>query len=298
MREFNTTDILLAGPIAAELEVFKRSLLDDFLVTVCESPEEAVNVMHNNVIRIVGYDAGDCGEAAERILRKIRNTFFQEPVQIIAFVSDTQKARTALEFGADDFLEKPFTDEELKSRFRSAIFRLRSQIRIIGERNFFKKAVKQEEELSSKILDQHLLLKEAFHNIEGINQELEKTNRKLQQVARFDILSGLMNRASIFNAMDTEIERSVRTHSPMSGIMMDIDNFKEINDKFGHLHGDHVIAEIGQRLKSLLRKYDLAGRYGGEEFFVILPNTNIQQAYLITERFRQQYGGEPIGIRR
>jgi diguanylate cyclase len=85
--------------------------------------------------------------------------------------------------------------------------------------------------------------------------------------------------------------------------MIDIDWFKAINDNFGHQCGDMVIREIGARLLAGLRKYDYAGRYGGEEFFVVLSNTNEEQALGIAERFRKdmeearfQCGGETIGV--
>ena len=123
---------------------------------------------------------------------------------------------------------------------------------------------------------------------------LEEANKRLEQVARYDTLSGLLNRASLLSAMDVEIERSVRSKTALSGIMMDIDNFKDINDSFGHLYGDHVISEIGRRLLQSLRKYDHAGRYGGEEFFIVLPNTTIEQAYVIAERFRRELQSQPI----
>jgi diguanylate cyclase (GGDEF)-like protein len=230
------------------------------------------------------------------ILRAIRNAFFQEPVQIIAGAVDTTNARGALEMGADDaFIEQQETDEPLFC-IQAAVQRLRLQIRVHSNLDFFKKAAKQEEELSAKILDQHMVLKEAFQNIENINQELEETNKQLEKIARYDTLSGLFNRATLFTAMDTEIDRSLRTKTKLSGIMIDIDNFKSINDHYGHLHGDKVIAEIGRRLENMLRKYDLAGRYGGEEFFVILPNTTLNQAYLIAERFRKRMAENPFDL--
>ncbi|MBT3275313.1 MAG: diguanylate cyclase [Spirochaetales bacterium] len=294
MSDHDTTDILLTDADPVELEKLRESLAGDFLISVCSRPGDASRLMREGDIRIVVYSPGaEEGEALE-FVRYIRNSFFQEPVQIIAFAADGGEAKSVLDYGCDDFVLQPFSNQELRARLDAAIFRLRSQIRVYGERNFFKKAAKQEEELSSKILDQHLVLKEAFQNIENINQELEEANKQLEQVARYDVLSGMLNRVSLFAALDTEIERSTRTGSPLSGIMMDMDNFKEINDTYGHLHGDSVIAEIGLRLKGTLRKYDYAGRYGGEEFYMILPNSTLQQAYLIAERFRKQLEESPV----
>ena len=199
-----------------------------------------------------------------------------------------------LEFGADDVFVMSSDRNDTVTRILGAVLRLRAQIRVFGNLDFFVKAAKQEEELSSRILDQHMVLKETLQNVESANQELEETNKHLERIVRLDTLSGLLNRASLFASMDTEIERSLRTSSALSGMMIDIDNFKMINDTYGHLHGDRVIAEVGRRLTDMLRKYDLAGRYGGEEFFVILPNTTLQQAYLTAERFRKRLERDPI----
>ncbi|HEQ71553.1 MAG TPA: GGDEF domain-containing protein, partial [Spirochaetia bacterium] len=146
----------------------------------------------------------------------------------------------------------------------------------------------QEEQLSSKILDQNIFLKKAFQAVAKENKELKKLKKELEKIAMYDTLSGLLNRLSLFNRLDIEIERAMRAMFPLSGIMLDIDHFKLINDNFGHQCGDLVIREIGERLRNQLRKYDYAGRYGGEEFFIILPNTNLSQAETIGERFRKE----------
>ncbi|HUI70892.1 MAG TPA: GGDEF domain-containing protein, partial [Spirochaetia bacterium] len=129
-------------------------------------------------------------------------------------------------------------------------------------------------------------LKEAYDKIRKLNEELENANKELEQIAAFDCLSGLLNRRSLFTRMAIEIERCIRLEVPMAGLMIDIDRFKEINDNYGHQCGDMVIKEIGGQLSRGLRKYDYAGRYGGEEFFIMLPNTTEEQAVGISERFR------------
>jgi diguanylate cyclase (GGDEF)-like protein len=173
----------------------------------------------------------------------------------------------------------------------------------VKEREFYRIAVAEEERLSSLVLDQNLNLKEAYEKIRRLNEELEKANTELELIAAFDSLSGLLNRRSLFTRISIEIERSIRLDVPLTGLMIDIDKFKNVNDNFGHQCGDIVIREIGARLLAGLRKYDYAGRYGGEEFFVVLSNSNEQQALGIAERFRKdmeelrhQCGGESIGV--
>lgn len=226
--------------------------------------------------------------------KRLRSHYYEKALQILFIADEEVLISRAIDAGADDFLPTASINQELGSRLHAAFIRFQSQLRLWEERDFFRKAAKQEEELSSRILDQHMILKQAFQNIETINRELEDANKQLEKVARYDMLSGLLNRASLVSAMDVEIERATRSEADLSGIMLDIDNFKEINDSHGHLYGDHVISEIGHRLLQSLRKYDQAGRYGGEEFFIILPDTGIEQAFLIAERFRKELQDNPI----
>ncbi|MGA8150077.1 MAG: diguanylate cyclase [Terriglobales bacterium] len=104
----------------------------------------------------------------------------------------------------------------------------------------------------------------------------------LQQSLRFaathDFLTKLLNRAEILTSLKREISRSERDGRPAAVILADVDHFKRINDSMGHAAGDAVLKEVGQRLQSDLRPYDIAGRYGGEEFLLILPNCNLQTA--------------------
>ena len=223
------------------------------------------------------------------LARRVRNDLHSVAAQLIVCGLPAKEVQAAIDAGADDVLQGNLDQIEFSYRLRATFLRLRNQMRVIEERDFYRNAARQEEELSSRILDQHLILKKAFRNIEDLNKELEKTNDRLEHVARFDVLSGLLNRQSLFATIDMEIERSKRSDTVLTGIMLDIDNFKAVNDEYGHLCGDEVIREVGARLNHHLRKYDQAGRYGGEEFFVLLPNANLHQSYVIAERVRHDF---------
>lgn len=109
---------------------------------------------------------------------------------------------------------------------------------------------------------------------------------KLQRLAITDGLTKLHNSRSFYSQLEVEVDRFNRYKHPLSLLLMDIDHFKEYNDKFGHLEGDKVLVQISQLIKSCLRKLDTAYRYGGEEFTVILPETTCEEGLTVAERIR------------
>jgi diguanylate cyclase (GGDEF)-like protein len=234
--------------------------------------------------------------ALERLIASLRSNVIGAPLQIIALADSEPEYRIAVDMGADDVISSMASELELSARLRAAAFRLSNQERLLREREFFRQAVREEEAVNARILDRNRVLTEACRSLESMKRVLERSNEQLQKVARFDMLSGLLNRVSLFSTMDSEIERSVRSGSPLAGFMTDIDNFKNINDNWGHPSGDEVIRTVGKRMSESLRKYDHAGRYGGEEFFVVLPNAGIEGAKLIAERFRSNLSSEPVSF--
>lgn len=125
------------------------------------------------------------------------------------------------------------------------------------------------------------------HALRRANQKLSEKNLELESLANVDGLTGVLNRRKVMEFFDLECYRAQRTAKPLSVIMLDVDHFKQVNDKYGHLHGDEVLISIAKQIKNNLRPYDLAGRYGGEEFVMILPDTERQEAALIGERIRK-----------
>jgi diguanylate cyclase (GGDEF)-like protein len=111
----------------------------------------------------------------------------------------------------------------------------------------------------------------------------------LTNAAYMDKLTGLYNRKYISEVLEVEFKRAKALHSPFSVILFDIDNFKKVNDTYGHDGGDYVLSELGAQVKaSGLRERDLAGRYGGEEFMVVLTNSTEGQAQEVAERIRKK----------
>ena len=118
--------------------------------------------------------------------------------------------------------------------------------------------------------------------------------REVRENSVRDGLTGCFNRAHALEVLDAEIRRARRSKLPLSLIMIDLDNFKEINDSHGHLCGDAVLAAIGARMRSELRGSDLKCRYGGDEFMVILPDTPLGGAKQVSENLRQALESHPI----
>lgn len=118
-------------------------------------------------------------------------------------------------------------------------------------------------------------------------KQLRKSEAKFRELAVIDSLTGLYNRHHFYQIGQKEVERSLRYHLPLSLIMMDIDHYKEINDQYGHRVGDFVLTQIGLVVQNAIRKIDIACRYGGEEFVILLPETELDQAGRVAERIRK-----------
>jgi diguanylate cyclase (GGDEF) domain len=116
--------------------------------------------------------------------------------------------------------------------------------------------------------------------------EIERINQNLVNISKYDSLSKVYNKKAILDSIDNLINSKSR--SIFSILMFDIDNFKRINDTLGHVTGDKCIKAIATTVKGNLREFDLIGRYGGDEFIIVLPGTNLQQAHMIAERFRKK----------
>jgi diguanylate cyclase (GGDEF)-like protein len=117
-----------------------------------------------------------------------------------------------------------------------------------------------------------------------------------KQLAYTDELTGLYNRRGLVEAGRREVERSYRYEHKLSAILMDIDHFKLVNDTYGHGAGDQVLGLIGDRFRTGLRWSDIVGRYGGEEFLVLLPEADLKGAMRAAERLRKLISGDPYQL--
>jgi len=154
-----------------------------------------------------------------------------------------------LNIGADDYLAKPFQDEELEARIFAAL----------------------------RVKATHAELKER-------NQQLESMLHHVEALAITDPLTGLFNRRRFADVLKREFAVTKRYKNTLSCLMIDLDHFKHINDRYGHDAGDLVLKEVARKIQETLREVDVPARYGGEEFAVLLPHTSKRDAMIVAER--------------
>jgi diguanylate cyclase (GGDEF)-like protein len=133
---------------------------------------------------------------------------------------------------------------------------------------------------------------EEKQKLDKLNMELEEKvkerTKELKKMTITDELTGLFNRGRILKLLEIEVEKAKRYNRNLSVIMMDIDFFKRVNDNYGHQFGDKVLKTLSNILKQNTRNIDFVGRYGGEEFLIILPETDLKKAYLAAEKLREK----------
>jgi diguanylate cyclase (GGDEF)-like protein/PAS domain S-box-containing protein len=127
-----------------------------------------------------------------------------------------------------------------------------------------------------------------------LEEQLRLSLGEMEALAMQDPLTGLLNRRAIMDHTEAEWHRAQRERRPVSVAVIDLDNLKEINDNLGHLVGDQVIEQLARTVKTTLRRYDWAGRWGGDEFMLVLPGTNLVDAQEISERLRNHYNSSEL----
>jgi two-component system, cell cycle response regulator len=175
------------------------------------------------------------------------------PVIMQTALDSTERMVAGLEAGADDYVTKPINFPELEARVRS-LLRIKKLQQELGERE----------------------------------KELSQMNDRLLYISLTDGLTGVDNRRSLEKSLHEMFEHSLRLHEPISCVMCDIDHFKKVNDTYGHAAGDEVLKQFAEILKQEAREIDKVGRYGGEEFLLLLPGTMLDSAVTFAERVRQR----------
>jgi diguanylate cyclase (GGDEF)-like protein len=175
------------------------------------------------------------------------------PVIMQTALDSTERMVAGLEAGADDYVTKPINFAELEARVRS-LLRIKKLQQELGDRE----------------------------------RELSLMNDKLLHISLTDGLTGVDNRRALEQRLHEMFEHSLRLHEPIACVMCDIDHFKKVNDTYGHAAGDEVLKQFAEILRVEAREIDRVGRYGGEEFLLLLPGTVLDSAVTFAERLRQR----------
>jgi two-component system cell cycle response regulator len=129
-----------------------------------------------------------------------------------------------------------------------------------------------------------------------LHEELLKAQEALRDQATRDALTRLWNRHAIFEILERELSRARRENKPIGLVLGDLDRFKDVNDTYGHLAGDAVLREVAARMEQSVRPYDAVGRYGGEEFLLLLPGCDAEAAQHSAERMREAVEAQQVSI--
>lgn len=196
------------------------------------------------------------------------------PIVFLTGKTETQDVVKGFQSGAVDYVTKPFNSIELLSRVNTHLEVQRSR---------------------DTILQINTQLRDEVEERKKITEELKRKNAILDKMAVTDSLTGLFNHRFIIERLGQEIAEAKRYDFNLSVIMFDIDYFKTVNDNYGHQMGDKVLFEISETIKDQLRKVDIVGRYGGEEFLVICPHTDLEGILITAERIRKKIGTLTFG---
>lgn len=137
------------------------------------------------------------------------------------------------------------------------------------------------------------LVRKTNKKLNSTIKELNHANYKLEQIARTDPLTKISNRRDMIDKIESEKKRFSRNGKPFVLIMADIDNFKNVNDKFGHDAGDFILQSVSHLMRSSMREQDVLGRWGGEEFLMLLPETDLEGGYLLAQKILKNVSHTP-----
>jgi len=250
--------VLIADDSTISRRLLEAALLKwDYEVVVASNGTEAwEHLKEKNAPRLAILDWMMPGLSGPEVCRRVREQANDHYTYILLVTSRSHKQDLieGMEAGADDYITKPFDQNELKVRMGP------------GRR------------------------------IVELQDALLEAQSALRDQATKDSLTGTWNRRTVLELLDQELARSYREARPVGVVVGDLDHFKSVNDTYGHIAGDKVLREVGRRLIDSCRSYDVVGRYGGEEFLLILPGCDDGSAECQAQRMRVELESHPIEV--
>jgi diguanylate cyclase (GGDEF)-like protein len=246
--------ILLVDDVARNLQVLCTMLgREKYRIAVARDGKQALEMVKKVKPDLILLDVMMPEISGFEVCKQLNDSqdTWDIPIIFLTAKTETEDIVKGFEYGAVDYVTKPFSGTELLARVRT-----------------------------------HLELKRAREELIKKNKELMVAKEKLDLAARTDPLTQLSNRRDILEKIEYEKVRFERGKRPFTMILGDVDNFKSFNDLYGHSCGDTVLTAVARLMKSLVRKQDCVARWGGEEFLVLLPETDIEGGITIAEKIR------------
>jgi diguanylate cyclase (GGDEF)-like protein len=258
----NKSTILVVDDQPADLETLLSFLKQQHLhVRIASSGEQALHVLSKYPADIILLDVKMPDMDGFETCRLIKENKESADIPIIFMtpMDSIDDKVTAFESGGVDYIIKPFQQVEVLARINT-----------------------------------HITLRKKGQELEKALSEVTRQKKLLEKLSRIDDLTGLFNRRHLNSVIAREFNRSKRHNIELSCLLLDLDFFKRVNDTFGHEFGDFVIQEFAAVIQSSLRISDFAFRYGGEEFLILLPQTETEGALQVAEKIRQHMEANTI----
>ncbi len=304
--EYHGPQILMVDDEIQILNILNKVLGRRYRVRASESPREALAMLQDSPADIIISDEKMPGMSGIEFLKEAGRLVPGAKKILLTGAFDIDSVIASInEAEIDFFLSKPLRLEEitqaieklwnnrLLEKERDALYTQNEEI--VHELSRLNRELEGKVKLRTDELTgtNHNLIK-ALEEIEEKNRELTNLNESLNIQASVDSLTGLYNRREFDNRLRNEWARFQRHHRHLSLIMLDIDHFKKVNDRYGHDCGDAVLQSLGRIMLSQRRRQDILCRYGGEEFVILLPDTSLEAAFNVAETLRSRVGEFPF----
>ena len=305
--------ILIVDDEEEILDLIVLVLRRDYQVFRASSGEEAIRIIDEQDLAVVLSDQWMQGMTGVDILTYSHRKRPDTGRILLTGLPDFQVVKDAINKGhIHRFVSKPWEVEELRNilteeigrhtalveheKLMGTLVQKNEELLLANEQVMaakrrseelnreYKEQSKVAIELSEKFAKAHIELLEAQEEIEKKNEQLEKANQKLEKLSITDGLTGFYNYRYLDELLDNEIGRAKRYDLDLTCIMIDLDDFKMVNDNYGHLYGDKVLRTCAKIIQNNIRDTDFPARYGGDEFFVVLPHTDIEKAQYLADR--------------
>jgi diguanylate cyclase (GGDEF)-like protein len=282
-----------------------NQLLNSYFVEKSHQEMEIIQQIHEQEKQILEKDITETDSELEKIQSESQEK--EQEIKALKTVQEEREEQIRLEKAKKEELRRNLRYEQEINNLKllrknqernlfiiSSVLFLIIMIVILNRLRFSVKVNAKLNKQNKFILKVSDELKNANSNLEKANKKLEQAKEKLEKIARTDPLTHLSNRRDILEKMNYEKDRFERNAKPFTIVISDIDNFKSINDNYGHYCGDYVLKTISKLFTTSLRKQDICARWGGEEFLLFLPETNLKGGLTISEKIRKEIANTKI----